>query len=73
VKEWFTGVVIGYNAKLNHNLVFYMRRLPGVPKCVDYYKAYLYPVGNGRRSLWKLLEYREPEVIPEIEPEPAPV
>jgi hypothetical protein len=55
--EWYVGVVIGYNPKLTHNLVFYDRRLPDVPKCVDYYVSYLYPVScRGRQDVWKLLK-----------------
>jgi hypothetical protein len=55
-KEWYTGRVIGYNSKLTHNLVFYNRRLPDVPRCVDYYASYLFPTTEkGRRDLWKLL------------------
>jgi hypothetical protein len=61
-KKWEPGTVIGYNAALTHNLVFYDdRRDPDAEESENYFRAFLYPKGNEkkRKEVWKLIKYTD--------------
>jgi hypothetical protein len=53
-KGWWTGTVIGYDASLKFNLVYYDIRSQNTSPMQDYYKSYLYPTGK-RKDTWDLI------------------